>query len=57
MPSYDYSVSIGIDSNILDCTAVYYQNRGINGFEIVIYKDDANFTSVDGVNLSWIVAM
>lgn len=57
MPSYDYSVAIGIDSNVLDCTAIYYENRSVHGFGISIYKADANFTSVDGVNLSWIVAM
>ena len=57
MPSYDYSVAIGIDSNVLDCIAIYYENRSVHGFGISIYKADANFTSVDGVNLSWIVAM
>lgn len=57
MPSYDYSVAIGINSNVLDCTAIYYENRSVHGFGISIYKADANFTSVDGVNLSWIVAM
>ena len=57
MPSYDYSVAIGIDSNVLDRTAIYYENRSVHGFGISIYKADANFTSVDGVNLSWIVAM
>ena len=57
MPSYDYSVAIGIDSNVLDCTAIYYENRSVHGFGISIFKADANFTSVDGVNLSWIVAM
>lgn len=57
MPSYDYSVAIGIDSNVLDCTAIYYENRSVHGFGISIYKADANFTSVDGVNLSWIAAM
>jgi hypothetical protein len=57
MPSYDYSVAIGIDSNVLDCTAIYYENRSVHGFGISIYKADAKFTSVDGVNLSWIAAM
>lgn len=57
MPSYDYSVTIGIDSNVIDCTAIYYENRSVHGFGISIYKADAKFTSVDGVNLSWIAAM
>lgn len=57
MPSYDYSVAIGIDSNVLDCLTIYYENRSVHGFGISIYKADANFTSVDGVNLSWIAAM
>ena len=57
MPSYDYSVAIGVDSNTLNYTAIYYENRNTHGFTITIYKEDGNFTSADGINLSWIAVM